>query len=378
MVPASYAAFKKAVRLHLKGFRNKRLSTDDFDRLTAGLLADRSLGMADSLYGRYGCVYVNKISDYSFQVLGFQFNTFAAGAFGPERARFCTPILLTVTVHGSHPYLNHNLRDSLTSLDEFYLGQHYSGSKGAACDREAFARHIQDLMLAPKAQTRSRRVVWQLMKMNHICHHLSETLAYICGALTQFWTTRQSLFLLASGSQYHPKASKLTIDIIDEFTEDRMSSRFEVPHYRLIEGDSEALQEGHEHILWRVDYRNDRQWFYLPSGYQKVLKTVQGGHVNAITTQSVVEHVMLDYFQRQNAFVVSNTFQILEHLSRGIWAKAHGPKDEGGRFMKLASSCLGHYPEKNLEEVLARQESRFETFAGEYAYANFFRAPVLD
>lgn len=92
----------------------------------------------------------------------------------------------------------------------------------------------------------------------------------------------------------------------------------------------------------------------------------------------MVDHVLKDYFKRDNAFVVSNTFQILEHLSRAIWAKGQGRQELGGRFLKLASNCLGHHPERDLQAILTGQESQYELFAGEYASATFFRPPIAE
>jgi hypothetical protein len=106
-------------------------------------------------------------------------------------------------------------------------------------------------------------------------------------------------------------------------------------------------------------------------------KKLFGENVRVVTTQHIIEHVLADYYKRRNSFVVANTFQVLEHLSRGLMARRDGNKDEGAKFIREASSCKGQYPEMDLNKVIDKEDEKYPVFASEFSYGMFFRPPVI-
>jgi hypothetical protein len=377
MLAKKFNCFCKAAARHFGKIKNRKITEPQFDALTKKIIADGFIDLPGIIYGRGGFVFVNEIEKCVFQLACFQMNTFGAGAFGKKTAEFCTPILMTVKVHGAHPYLSHNLREAVLSMEDFYLGKHYSGSKGPACDRASFNAAARKLFLTSSTGSFNHRISWRLINANYICHHIAETMGYAYGALDSYWRSHKNMFFLTSSSVFNEKRDKLSIDIIDDFSAEKMRAYFQVPRYAVLKGEEKPFSEGHDVTTLEVTYRNDIQFFCLPSGYQKINKKLFNENVRVITTQHIVEHVLTDYYRRPNAFVVANTFQILEYLSRGILAKIEGKPELGARFIRDASSCKGQRPESDMEKLLALGEDKYSIFASEFAYNMFFRPPVI-
>jgi hypothetical protein len=185
------------------------------------------------------------------------------------------------------------------------------------------------------------------------------------------------MLFLTAGSRFSEKRDKLYIDIIDDFSNEKMRSYFQIPHYALLAGKVQRFKEARDITLLEVTYNKETQSFYIPAGYQKIDKKLFHQNVQIVTTQHIVEHVLADYYKRKNSFIVANTFQILEYLSRAMFAKLKGFHEEAGRFIKAASCCKGQYPDSNLDEVLQKKSESYPIFASEFAYNMFFRSPLL-
>ena len=377
MLTKKYNLFRKTVKKHINILKDKKITESEFDNLTESILRDSSLDLPDALYCRDGFAFVNEIDKHVFQIACFQINSFGAGIFGERIVKLCTPILLTIRVHGAHPYLNHNLREAVISMEDFYLGKNFSGSKGALCDRDSFNSAASKLFLSASMGSFNHKISFHLINANYICHHIAETLGYAYGALDIYWTYKDSMSFLTAGSWFSEKRDKLYIDVIEKFSDEKMRAYFQVPHYVKLIGRTAQFKEGRDIILLEVTYKNEILSFYLPSGYQKTHKKLFHENVNVVTTQHIVEHVLVDYYKRKNSFVVANTFQTLEYLSRAMLAKIEGQQEEAGQFIKNASACKGQYPESNLEELLKKGEDKYHVFASEFAYNMFFRPPVL-
>lgn len=246
------------------------------------------------------------------------------------------------------------------------------------CDRERFAALAKQLFETHSITSYDRKLSYLVMNTNLICHHLAEAMSYAFGALEIYWERQQRLFLLTSGSWFSGGKDMLYIEVIDDFSAYEMRGYFEVPHYARLNGEETSqFREGHDMLLWDVSYRNEQESFFLPSGYQKVRQKIHNENINVITTQHILEHLLSDYFKRENAFVVANTFQTLEYLSRAVLIIQGGDKEDGVAFLKQASSCLGHYPEHDVERMLRDKTASFPSYASEYFYKTFFKAPVL-
>ena len=167
------------------------------------------------------------------------------------------------------------------------------------------------------------------------------------------------------------------MNIIDNFSEEKMSGHFQIPHYVKLAENVEKFKEEFDNLLCTVSYRKQLETFYLPIGYQKVRKKRFNKNINVITSQHILEHLLVAYYKRKNAFVVTSTFQILEYLSRALIAKAEGKEKEFGDYMKTVTACMGYYPERDFGEFLKKKESKFPVFVSEYSHTMFFRAPVL-
>lgn len=377
MLAKKYKHFREVTKKHIRIFKNKKITEPEFDAFTKNILQDSSLDVPDTVYCRDGFAFVNEIDRYVFQIACLQINSFGAGVFGKGIAKFCTPILLTVRVHGAHPYLNHNLKDALMSIEEFYLGRNFSGSRGALCDRDSFYSYAKNLFLLKTPSSFNRKICSHLINANYICHHIAETLGYACATLDVYWTYQNNMSFMVSGSCFSEERDKLYVDVIDDFSSEKMRAYFQIPHYAIIGGAVEKFREERDNILLEIKYKDDIQSFYLPSGYQKIQKKLFHENVNIITTQHIVEHVLADYYKRKNSFIVANTFQTLEYLSRAMLAKIDGRQEEAVQFLKSASACKGYYPDRNLEEVFKKEEAKYPLFASEYSYNMFFRPPVL-
>ncbi|MFH1039511.1 MAG: hypothetical protein V1789_12680 [PVC group bacterium] len=380
MLTKKYNAFRREVKKSLNGItkKKKKITEPAFEWFIKSLLSKTGLFLKDTVYCRDGFVCVNELDSHTFQLLCFQINSFGEGIFGPKIKKLCTPILMTVRVHGSHHFLDHSLRDSCISIEDFYLGRQFTGSKGPLCDRDDFNKHARMLFLSGGGiYSFNHHIIYQLMNANYLCHHIAEVVGYAFGALDIFWSKKQKLFFLSSGSRFSPERDKLYIDIIDDFSGEKMRGYFQVPHYATLMGNIEKFKEEFDIMIWEVTYRNEIETFLLPVGYQKVQKRMFHKNVNVVTTQHSIEHVLVEYYRRKNAFVVAGTFQILEYLSRAMIAKIKGRDTEGMAFLKSASLCLGHYPERDFNEFYRKREDRYSAFRSECSHTMFFRPPVL-
>jgi hypothetical protein len=156
-----------------------------------------------------------------------------------------------------------------------------------------------------------------------------------------------------------------------------MKCTFAVPQYAKLIGDPEKFREAYDLMLWDIVYKRDRESFYVPAGYQRTGGKRFNKPVNVITSQHIVEYILSSYYKRMNTHIVSNTFQALEFLSRAIIAKLEGEDEAGGHFLKNVSSCMGHYPERDLEAIIKKTEEKYPFFVSNYAHTIFFRPPVL-
>jgi hypothetical protein len=379
MLAKKYNSLQREVKKNLKGLKRGRKMTEaEFDAFIKKILACKSLEESSKVYCRDGFAYVNKLDKHTYQLICFQINSFGGGIFGKQVVKLCTPILLTLTVHGSHYYLEHSLKDACISIDEFYLGKSFCGSKGKLCDRDSFNEHAKELFLSqPTVYSFNHQIIYQLMNANYLCHHIAEVMGYAFGALDVYWTYGKNVFFLSSGSFFNQSIDKLFIDIIDDFSSDKMNGYFQVPHYAKLMEDPKKFREEFDTLTWEVRYRGEMETFYLPIGYQKIHKKMFHKNVNVITSQHMIEHLLTEYYKRKNAFVVANTFQTLEYLSRAFIAKKEGRNDECNAFVRAVSTCLGHYPERNFEDFYREKEAKYLRFVSEYSHSVFFRPPVL-
>ncbi len=379
MFTKKYNTLQREVKKHIKGFKKKKkITQDEFDDFINKILSDKIMNVGGKIYCRDGFVFVKKINNRSFQILSFQINSFGAGIFSDSIVKHCTPIMLTVTVHGTHHHLEHNLKDSCISIDDFYLGKSYSGSKGKLCNRNKFNSYAKTLFLSKSnVYSFNHHIVYHLMNANYLCHHIAETMGYTFGALDVFWTKKENLFFLTSGSWFNDNKDKLYINIIDNFSGERMSGHFQIPHYAKLIEDIDKFKEEYDNLLCSINYRKEMETFYLPIGYQKVQGKKFNKNINVITSQHILEHLLSEYYKRKNIFVVTNTFQTLEYLSRAMIAKTEGMEDEFKKYMRTVTSCIGYYPEHDFEEIYKNKEIKFPSFISEYSHTMFFRAPVL-
>jgi len=378
MLVKKFKDFQKHVRGHIPGKGNKPVTEEQFDQFISNILANDTLSVKDSIYARDGFSYVKEISKHTYQIIAFQINQFAAGAFADEMVKFCTPVMITVKIHSTHFYSGHTLKDTNLSFEQFYLGKDYRGSKGDQCDRNKIAGFTKELFLKNQLNFSYRHeIIYKLISANFICHHVAETLSYALGALDLFWYTKKSNVYLVSGSFFNPKNKKLKIEVIDNFSYETMKCFFDIPHYSLLTNQNELFRENYNLMQWEVLYKRERENFYLPVGYQKVMKKKFNKAANVITTQHIVEYILNSYYKRMNLHVVTNTFQTLQYLTRGILAKMEGRDAECMALLKSASSCMGHYPARVFSEVWNVQQQKYPLFISDYIHSMFFRPPVL-
>jgi hypothetical protein len=376
MLSRKYDDFCKVVAGLVAQFKG-RVGEAEFDDFIAKIIAVESLIVPETIYGRDGFVFSQEIGKNLFQVAVFQINTFAPGVFADKAVKYVTPILLTIQIRGEHPVLIHDLEEAMISVEEVYLGKGYCGSKGVLCDRASFFPVLKKI-LGPISKGSFRQNLYRrIMDANFLCHHIAEALAYAFGAFKVFWLTRKNMAFMTAGSHYHAENDKLYVNVIDDFSGEKMRCSFQVSPYGKLTDTAANFKEHQGLILLEIEYRRDVQGFYLPSGYQKMSRKLFHDKARVITTQHIIEHLLVDYYQRSNAFVVANTFQILEHLSRAMLAKIDGNKEAAGKFVREASVCKGQRPEINLEEIMQKEDEKFPLFASEFAYSMFFRPPVV-
>ena len=381
MLTKKYNSFRQAVKKHLRVLKpqtKKKISKSAFDAFIKGILAEDKIFRNEGVYYRDGFVYIHEIDRSTFQIVSFQVNSFGAVISGDLVKVLCTPILLTVSVPGSHHYIDNSLKDSCLSIDDYYLGKSFSGSKGPLCDRDAFNRHAK-MVLLPEDGVSSfnHNIIYQIMNANYLCHHIAEVMGYAFGGLDLFWSNRQRIFFLSSGSRFNQDRDKLYIDIIEDFSGEKMRGYSQIPHYAVLMSNINKFKEEFDLMEWEVTYRGVTETFMLPVGYQKLRKKMFHMNVNVITTQHIIEQVLTEYYHRKNVFVVANTFQTLEYLSRAMVARVDGLLEEGGEFIKEASLCLGHYPERDFKEFYRKREAKYPSFISEYSHTMFFRPPIL-
>lgn len=378
MIAKKYINFERFVRSQVPATGKKPITEEDFDRFIAAILANDSLDIAGKIYCRDGFAFVKELDRHTYQILAFQINSFGEGAFGDKIWKLCTPLMVTIKTHSTHYYSGHTLKDTNITFEDFYLGKHYSGSKGPLCDREKILSHSRELFLLNQLHTSYRHVIiYKLIQANYICHHVAETLSYALGALDLFWYTRKSNVYMVSGSYYYENRRKLKIEILDNFSFERMRCLFDIPSYAKIESNTNRFSEEYNLMHWEVNYKREIENFYLPAGFQKIDKKLFNKAVNVITTQHIVEYILKTYYNRMNSHVVTNTFQTLEYLSRAILAKIEGRSEEGTDFLKMASSCMGHYPERDMQKIWQKQVEKYPLFTSDYVHSMFFRPPVI-
>ena len=378
MLTKKYNNIQHEVTSLFQSHKGKKIEEAEFDGFVDHILTNDTLDLHDRVYCRDGFAWVNEIDYNTFQILAFQINTFAKGAFADTIKKLCTPILLTVKTHGSHRQAEHSLADTSISIEDFYLGKNYSGSLGEKCDRQKISDHARAIYIAgPVEYSYNHQIIYQLINTNYICHHVAETMSYAFGALDLYWATKQNHSFMVSASHFYNNKHKLVVEIIENFSSERMRNYFDIPHYAMLIEDISKFKEDYGLMLWEVDFKKDVESFYLPVGFQRIGSKRFKKSVNIITTQHILDHVLNSYYRRKNPHIVSNTYQTLEFLSRAIIAKLEGKDDEGRNFLKSASSCMGHYPERDFTVVLQKMKERFHIFQSEFAHTNFFRPPVL-
>ena len=379
MLTKKYNSFQREVKKQVRSFKKKKkISEAEFDSFIKKIISNKTLDAKDKIYCRDGFVYINEIDACTFQILCFQINSFGAGIFGKSLVKLCTPIMLTVTVRGTHQYARQSLKDTCISVDEFYLGKHYSGSKGTLCDREKFNSYAKTLFLSKSEEhSFNHNTIYNLMNANYLCHHIAEVMGYAFGALDERWAGGKGMFFLTAASWSNGNKDKLYLNIIENFSGDKMSGHFQVPCYAKLVENSEKFKEEFDNLLCTISYKKELETFYLPIGYQKVQKKRFNKNVKVITSQHILEHLLASYYKRKNAFVVTNTFQTLEYLSRALIAKSEGKDKEFNDFMRTVTSCQGYYPERDFEEIYKKKETKYPTFIREYSHTMFFRAPIL-
>ena len=348
MLVKKYKHFQRYVRSQIPKKGKKPVNEKEFDKFITTILANEELNQENMIYSRDGFVYVNEINKKTFQILTFQINTFGKGAFGEDIVKLCTPVMITVKVHSTHFYSGHTLKDTNISFEEFYLGKNYKGSKGELCERDKISEFTKKLFLENQLNYSYRHeIIYKLINENFICHHVAETLSYALGALDLYWYTKKNNVYLVSGSWYNSNNKKLKLETLDNFSYERMKCFFDIPNYALLTNKTELFKEYYSLMRWEVFYKRTLENFFLPVGYQKINKNYYNKAANVITTQHIVEYILNTYFKRMNVHIVTNTFQTLEYMSRGIIAKMDGRDDECIHFLKQSSNCMGHYPERS-------------------------------
>jgi len=379
MLAKKFDDFQALVRKQVKSFkRGHKLTEDEFDAFTEAIISNHGLDVADTVYCRDGFAGINEIGRNTFQILSFQINTFGPGIFSESIKKLCTPILLTVNVHGSPKFLGHNIRESSISVDEFYLGKHYTGSKGDLCKREEFMEYARRLYLEkPNVYSYNHHMAHLIETTNYICHHIAEVLGYAAGALNLYWMLGREMCFMVAGSRLNAEKRQLAIEIIEDYSGNKMSSSFKLPNYSLLPEDIKRFREEYSAMTLEVWCNQEVETYLLPVGYQKIQEKKHDKPVHVMTTQHILEHLLVDYYKRVNAFVVSNTFHTLEYLTRAMAARREGRIDEFVEFMKTATFCMGYFPDRDFNELAQRKIAQYREHKGELAHTMFFRAPIL-
>ncbi len=378
MLAKKFNNLQHEVTAYLESHKKNKFEEADFDAFVDHIMSNNTFDLTDRIYSRDGFVYINEINYSTYQLLAFQINTFAKGAFSDTIKKLCTPIMLTVKTHGSHRQAEHSLADTSITVEDFYLGKNYCGSMGEKCDRQIISDHTKSIYISgATGNSYNHQIIYQLINTNYICHHVAETMSYALVALDLYWVRKQRHYYMVSASHFYDNKHKLALEIIENFSGEKMRNYFDIPHYAKLIEDIGKFKEDYGLMLWEVDFKKDVESFYLPVGFQRIGSKRFRKNVNFITSQHILDHVLISYYRRKNSHVVSNTFQTLEFLSRAIIAKIEGKDDKGRDFLKSASSCMGHYPERNFNEVLQKMKERYHIFQNDFAHTNFFRPPVL-
>lgn len=378
MLTREFNTFRHGVRDGLHDLRGEAITKRAFDRFCKTLLAQTAHDDPEWIYSRDGMAFVNPLDRDTFQIVALQINTFGPRVFGPSIVKFCTPLLVTVSTDEDQRQALRTLKDTPTSIDAFYLGRHFSGSKGKLCNRETFSACAQELFMgSPGRRSFNHHTVYQLMSANYICHHIAETMGYAFGALSMHWDRRPTPLFMSSGCKFNAAGDSLTIEIIDTFSREKMRNNFVVPSYAKLGRDAERFRERYDALVWEATYGGDLDIFQLPVGYQKVAAKRRGQRPHVVTTQYILQHILRSYFKRQNAFVVSSTFQTLEYLARAMLARTQGRMEESAEFMQTVTSCMGYFPERDFAKLWREKKAAFPDFEEEFSETMFFRPPVL-
>lgn len=363
---------------HLPKSGKTGISHEGFDEFVNKIVSISDLDLPDQIYCRDGFAHVNELDYNTYEVLAFQINTFGKGAFGNSIKKLCTPIRILIKTHGSHRQAEHSLADTGISIEDIYLGTNYCGSMGEKCDRETIINHTRKIFLShPGIVSYNHQLIYELINTNYICHHVAETMGFAFSALNNYWAVKQQDCHMVSASVFSDNMHKLMVEIIEDFSGDRMRNYFEVPHYAKLMEEMSDFREEFGQMLWEVHYKHDIESFYLPVGYQKTPGKRYHKNINVITSQHILDHILKTYYRRRNSHVVSNTYQTLEFLSRAIIAKMEGKDNSGRDFLKSVSTCMGHYPDRSFDDVLENMKNKYHVFESDFAHTNFFRPPVL-
>ena len=86
------------------------------------------------------------------------------------------------------------------------------------------------------------------MTSNYLCHHIAEVMGYAFGALNVYWINGKEKSTLSSGSWSNQNLHKLYINIIDDFSGDKMSGHFQIPHYAELSRDIDRFREKFDNL----------------------------------------------------------------------------------------------------------------------------------
>ncbi len=380
MLTKKYEAFRQDVKRRLAGWRGRKITETDVNNLAVAITADHSQDMPERVYCRDGFGLVNQLDNDHYQLFGFQVNSFGAGVFSPNVNRFVAPLLLDVEVRARRRCEPRTIEKTPFAITESYLADKFLGSMTAdICNRDRFHAHTRNVLLASLGRGSCyHHFVYKLTYLNYVCHHVAEAAEYALGALGIFWRTGQDLCFMSASSHFNESKEKLLIEIIDDFAGERMRSYLEVPHYVKLMEDHAKFKEEFDTLLLEVTCRGETESFYLPVGYQKVAGKRRGAGINVVTTQHILQHLLKDYYRRENAFAVSTTFETLEYLSRGFIARQEGRVEEGEAFLGKMTTCLGYYPKRDYDEFWRQKAADYDAFEDEFTETMFFRPPVLE
>ena len=377
MLAKKFSHFQDVVNKTSFPHGNKPISEAQFDDFINTIFSNSTLNVANKIYCRDGFARVIEIDYNTYQILAFQINTFGKGAFGNTIKKLITPLLVTIKTHGNHKQAEHSLSDTSISIEDIYLGENYCGSMGDKCDREEISKRTKEIFLNQlSVYSYNHQIIYELINTNFVCHHVAETMSYAFGALNFFWKSKQKDYFMVSASYFSETLHKLKVEIIDNFSGEKMRNFFDIPHYAKLMEDLTQFKEDYGQMLWEVTFKKDVESFHLPVGFQKTVGKRYQKSINVVTTQHIVDHILRTYYRRKNSHLVTNTYQILEFLSRGFIAKMEG-NELGGKFIKSISTCMGHYPDREFSEVLEKMQNKYHIFESDFSHTNFFRPPVL-